>query len=129
LGHSVYFNSLKANHRYEIPTWFTEGIAEYASGDTEFLGLVEQALRDNTLILLTELSSPSKRFLVHPIVYGEGQSAFQAVEARYGKEDVRALVNASYRHNMDGSFQEAIQKGLSEFEREWVAYLREKFAR
>jgi hypothetical protein len=129
LSHFVYFDKLKADHRYEVPPWFTEGIAEYASKGTDFLPSVKQALRDGNLIPITELSTGDKRFLVAPIVYGEGQTAFLAVEDRYSKNDVKELVDASYQYDMDGSFKEAIQKNLVAFEQEWLVYLRFKFTR
>ncbi|PJF33130.1 MAG: hypothetical protein CUN57_02965, partial [Phototrophicales bacterium] len=43
LTHFVYFSGLDFKGQKNIPTWFTEGIAEFASFGTDFLPLVEQA--------------------------------------------------------------------------------------
>jgi len=127
LAHYVYFDKLKANHRYDIPTWFTEGMAEYASRNTEMISLVERALRGGNLMSLTELSQGDNRFLTKSIVYGIGVTAFLAIDDLYTRDDVRELIDASYKYNIDGSFRQAIQKNLSEFEKEWLTYLQSKF--
>lgn len=111
------------------PAWIQEGLATYveSAGDPRFDydGIVEQAVRDGSLISLRGLTSTFPASNARAILaYAESNSLMRFVIDKFGKDSVRRLLD-SYQDGVtdDEAVQRALNLSLSELEALWLDHI------
>ncbi|HEX8148816.1 MAG TPA: hypothetical protein VF591_16660 [Pyrinomonadaceae bacterium] len=119
MAHYVYFSSLDLSRNLSPPMWVTEGVAEYASGNSARLNEV----RLPRLIPLRDFESPRLRGKWLGDAYWIGYTAFVYFERRYTAERVRSFLQLSYRNPTRDSIEQSTGDTFEEFDRDWQAAL------
>jgi hypothetical protein len=119
MSHYVYFSSLDLSRRLSPPMWVTEGIAEYASGNSNRLREVNR----QRLIPLRDFESPRLRGRWLGDAYWIGYTAFVFFERRHSPERVRSFLQLNYRSPTRAAIEEATGASFEDFDRGWQASL------
>jgi Tol biopolymer transport system component len=119
----IFDSILSAEYLYQIPLWFSEGLAEYeASGWDETADMV---MRDAAVSgYAVHLDMLGGGYLV----YKQGQSAIDFLVRRYGKEKLRDIIG-SLRTNrsLENAFQRSLGMGERKFSEAWMEALRKQY--
>ena len=109
-----------------LPLWFTEGIAEYWSGEADYQH--EMVMRD---ALLSNFFTPLPniyRINGTYVMYKEGESICQFIAETYGEEKLLELIDNAWR---DRSFNRVMEYVLKEdyevFGDKWFRWLQEQY--
>jgi hypothetical protein len=120
MAHYVFFTSLDLSKQLWHPQWVTEGIAEYASGDTDRLREIDL----QNIIPLGEFESGKYRNLWLSSAYWIGYTAFLYMERHYSAERVRYFLKLSYQRPTRPSVEGAAGISFEQFDRDWQESLR-----
>lgn len=110
-----------------FPLWFTEGIAEFWSGDQGNYQ-TEMILRDATLegylVPLTEMN----RIYGSYLMYREGENICKYISETYGDNTLLQLFeNIRKTQNFEEVFKITLGKNFKEFEKDWIYSLQKKY--
>ncbi|HUU45314.1 MAG TPA: hypothetical protein VM118_06235, partial [Acidobacteriota bacterium] len=132
LTHAVTFEKLygpgmgsliSSRSLFQLPLWFAEGFAEYASrhGWDTFADMV---IRDATVHgYLVPL-----QYVGGYLAYKQGQSALLFLAERYGEEKIAEIMSRGrFEASMDNSLKKAIGLGVDEFDEAWQKRLRKEY--
>ncbi|MCX5801176.1 MAG: hypothetical protein NTX17_07315 [Candidatus Eisenbacteria bacterium] len=119
----IFDSILSAQYLYQIPLWFSEGLAEYES-----LGWDEEAdmvMRDAAVSgYAVHLDMLSGGYLV----YKQGQSAMSFLARRYGKEKLREIVGGlRTNRDLENAFQRSLGMSERKFSEAWMESLRKQY--
>ncbi|MDX1440140.1 MAG: DPP IV N-terminal domain-containing protein, partial [Rubricoccaceae bacterium] len=109
-----------------LPLWFTEGLAEYWSGepDHQHEMIMRDAIASNFFVPLQNLNRIAGSF----VMYKEGEALCRFVAEEYGEERILALIENAWR---DTDFHKVMEFVLhEEFEtisNKWTAWVREQY--
>lgn len=108
------------------PLWFVEGLAEYYS--TEIDAQAEMVMRDavinNYFVGLKDMYMIYGSFLM----YKEGQSFLEFVEAKYGKEKVMLMIENFWMFtDFEKVIEHTLNKRIEDIDREWLLFLKQKY--
>lgn len=109
------------------PLWFIEGLAEWWSiaWDSQAEMVIRDALLNDHLLPLESMSLMAAGFLM----YKEGQSFLRHLDAQYGSDRIRQVMEEFYAHD---TFEEALAavtgKLYSELMRDWRQALKQSSA-
>lgn len=107
-------NIISNNISINIPTWFSEGMAEYQSlgWDVDTDMFIRDAAINEYL--------PDIPRLEGYFAYRGGQSVFYYIERKYGKEKIGELISKIRNTgNVDAGFKEAIGLSIEELNERW----------
>ena len=108
------------------PLWFTEGIAEYWSGDPDFQHemILRDAVASNYFVPLHDMDRIAGSY----VMYKEGEAFCRFVADEYGEERLLDLMEESWR---DTDFSEVIEVVLGQPEDQvsdrWEAWIRAQY--
>ncbi|MEX0600365.1 MAG: hypothetical protein WD205_06970 [Rhodothermales bacterium] len=109
-----------------LPLWFTEGLAEYWSGDPDQSHemVIRDAIYSNYLMPLSDIYRVSGSFLM----YKEGEALCRFFAEAYGEEKLLRLMDnfwkdRDFRHVMEVTFMEDFE----EIDRKWQAWLKNRY--
>lgn len=111
-----------------LPLWFMEGMASYVS--EEFAGQNLQNLGTNEYIPLEKLETKQEWSLLRrkELAYLESYSVFEFIEAKYGQNKIKEIVNSLYRGKaLKQTFISVLGDDLSKFEKDWLNYWRQNY--
>ncbi len=103
--------------RLRQPLWFAEGLAEYESlgWDAETAMYVRDAIIYNYLPPIPQLSGY--------LVYKGGQSLYNFIEDRYGREKIKEILwKVNTTRSVEKGFREALNQPLSNLSDQWHKY-------
>jgi hypothetical protein len=109
-----------------LPLWFTEGLAEYWSGEPDYQHemLMRDALFSNYLVPLETMYRISGSYLM----YKQGEAIFHFISETYGEEKILELIENFWR---DTDFREVMEYTLHEdFEEvsnKWIAWMKSQY--
>jgi len=109
-----------------VPLWFTEGLAEYWSGQPDFQHemVMRDALFANYLVPLEDMFRIYGTF----VMYKEGESIFRFISETYGEEQILRLINNIWR---DRSFPKVmayvLQEDFHTISSRWESWLKEQY--
>ncbi len=108
------------------PLWFVEGLAEYYS--TEIDAQAEMVMRDavinNYFVGLEDMYMIFGSFLM----YKEGQSFLEFVEAKYGKEKVMLMIENFWMYtDFEKVIEHTLNKRIEDIDKEWLYFLKQKY--
>ncbi len=111
---------------YGPPLWFTEGVAEYMS--TESDDQAEMVMRDAVLndyfVNIENMYAIYGSFLM----YKEGQNFLEFVEKKYGKEKIPLLMDNIWMYSdFIKVIEYTIGKPIQEIDNEWEYYLKKNY--
>jgi len=119
----IFDSILSSEYLYQIPLWFSEGLAEYESSgwDTEADMVMRDASVSGYAVQLDMLGGGY-------LVYKQGQSAINFLVKRYGTEKLREII-ASLRtsRNLDSAFQKGLGMSERKFSETWMQSLRRQY--
>lgn len=115
----------KFNHP-GVPLWFSEGLAEYWSGEPDFQA--EMVLRDatlnNTLVPIERLYTVEGTYYMYKL----GENLLHFIDEKYGSEKILLLMENLWKSD---SFEKVVRMTLDrtyeELSREWIHWLRKKY--
>ena len=109
-----------------LPLWFTEGIAEYWSGDPDFQHemILRDAVASNFFVPLHDLDRIAGSY----VMYKEGEAFCRFVAETYGEERLLDLIEESWRDNDFGRVMDVVlgEDGYSVSDR-WEAWVRAQY--
>lgn len=117
--------------RRNMPLWVFEGMSDYMTGYWRPLDIM--TVRDAAVSDIVPKMSEMQEYggFSNPrLIYNLGHAAFEFMEAKWGKEGVRAYVFALRRSVIGGSddaYQEAFQMTPEEWDQQFDRYLKERF--
>jgi hypothetical protein len=117
--------------RQNMPLWVMEGMADYMAGVWQPLDLM--TVRDAAVADIVPKMSEMQDYggFRNPrLIYNLGHSAFEFIEARWGKEGVRQYVFALRKSVIgggDSAYQEAFQMEPEEWDQQFDRYLKDRF--
>jgi hypothetical protein len=117
--------------RRNMPLWTMEGMADYMTGiwrPPDIMTVRDAAVSD-IVPKMSEMQDYGG-FSNPRLIYNLGHAAFEFMEARWGKEGVRAYVFALRRSVIGGSddaYQEAFQMTPEEWDQQFDRYLKDRF--
>ncbi len=117
--------------RRNMPLWTMEGMADYMTGywrPTDIMTVRDAAVSD-IVPKMSEMQDYGG-FSNPRLIYNLGHAAFEFMEARWGKEGVRAYVFALRRSvigGTDDAYQEAFQMTPEEWDQQFDRYLKDRF--
>ncbi len=117
--------------RQNMPLWVMEGMADYMAGIWRPLDLM--TVRDAAVADIVPKMSEMQDYggFTNPrLIYNLGHSAFEFIEARWGKEGVRQYVFALRKSVIgggDSAYQEAFQMEPDEWDQQFDRYLKDRF--
>ncbi len=131
------FHLAMTDHR--VPRWFSEGLAVHEQhraspgwGPGPTIGFVE-ALRDGRLKKVSELDDGFMRpEYPQQVIYSyyEASLVFEVIEDRYGFVAIRSMLDGYRRgETTEALFQSLLGTSLDRFDRDFDAYLHERFER
>ena len=133
LVHVFTFNKLARvlrDHRERVdrvlPLWFTEGLAEYWSGEPDFQHemILRDAVASNFFVPLSDFDRIRGTY----VMYKEGEAFCRFVGEVYGEERVLALIENAWRSR---DFSDVIEHVLGQSEQEvsdrWESWTREQY--
>lgn len=109
-----------------VPLWYTEGLAEYWSGEPDFQHdmMLRDALSSNFLAEMPDLDRIAGSYLM----YKEGEAICRFIAETYGEEMLLAFIENSWR---DQDFREVIaytlQTPFSEVADGWLVWLKRQY--
>ena len=114
-----------------MPLWTMEGMSDYMTGDWRPLDImtVRDAAVSDIVPKMSEMQDYGG-FSNPRLIYNLGHAAFEFMEAKWGKEGVRAYVFALRRSVIGGSddaYQEAFQMTPEEWDQQFDRYLKDRF--
>jgi hypothetical protein len=114
-----------------MPLWTMEGMADYMTGYWRPLDLmtVRDAAVSDIIPKMSEMQDYGG-FSNPRLIYNLGHTAFEFMEARWGKEGVRAYIFALRRSVIGGSddaYEEAFQMSAEEWDQQFDRYMKERF--
>ena len=117
--------------RRNMPLWTMEGMSDYMTGYWRPLDImtVRDAAVSDIVPKMSEMQDYGG-FSNPRLIYNLGHAAFEFIEARWGKEGVRAYVFALRRSVIGGSddaYQEAFQMTPEEWDQQFDKYLKDRF--
>jgi WD40 repeat protein len=117
--------------RRNMPLWTMEGMSDYMTGYWRPLDImtVRDAAVSDIVPKMSEMEDYGG-FSNPRLIYNLGHAAFEFMEAKWGKEGVRAYVFALRRSVIGGSddaYQEAFQITPEEWDQQFDRYLKERF--
>ena len=117
--------------RRNMPLWTMEGMSDYMTGYWRPLDImtVRDAAVSDIVPKMSEMEDYGG-FSNPRLIYNLGHAAFEFMEAKWGKEGVRAYVFALRRSVIGGSddaYQEAFQVTPEEWDQQFDRYLKERF--
>ncbi|HQZ39870.1 MAG TPA: hypothetical protein PLH72_12605 [Vicinamibacterales bacterium] len=117
--------------RRNMPLWTMEGMSDYMTGYWRPLDLmtVRDAAVSDIIPKMSEMQDYGG-FSNPRLIYNLGHTAFEFMEARWGKEGVRQYVFALRRSVIGGgddAFQEAFQMSAEEWDQQFDRYMKERF--
>lgn len=116
---------LGAIGEFQIPLWVLEGFAEFQSGWANVRSdvFMRDLVLANRLVPLQNLHDG-----MGYLVYREGQSFFEFVAERYGREKVFEFLHTlKNRRNLEAAFTATFGKDVSRTSEEWEKWLRVKY--
>lgn len=118
MNHFMYFTYWDYSKTSQPYLWFTEGLAEYFSGN---YGRLVEVGDYNSLSLTEDFRGPGNA------VYWAGLSAYLCLEKSYGISTVSEVVAHSYDRTVDEAVQLVIpQYSLSAWDESWHGFMRDK---
>jgi len=120
MAHYVFFSSLDLSTPLRHPQWVTEGVADYASGDTDRLREVDPA----GIIPLTEFETGKYSGVWLRSAYWIGYTAFVFMGEHYSPDNVRRFLQLSYRNPTQRSIEQATGVSFAQFDSDWQASIR-----
>jgi hypothetical protein len=117
--------------RRNMPLWVFEGMSDYMTGvwQPSDIMTVRDAAVSDIVPKMSEMQDYGG-FSNPRLIYNLGHAAFEFMEAKWGKEGVRAYVFALRRSVIGGSddaYQEAFQMTPEEWDQQFDRYLKERF--
>lgn len=115
-------NIITNNISLNLPQWFNEGMAEYQSlgWDINTDMFIRDAVINNNL--------PDIQRLDGYVAYRGGESVFQYIASKYGKEKIGELVNKIKTTNsLEEGFRASLGLSLKEFGERWKKYLKKVY--
>ncbi len=117
--------------RRNMPLWTMEGMSDYMTGYWRPLDImtVRDAAVSDIIPKMSEMQDYGG-FSNPRLIYNLGHAAFEFMEARWGKEGVRAYVFALRRSVIGGSddaYQEAFQMTPEEWDQAFDKYMKDRF--
>ena len=109
-----------------LPLWFTEGLAEYWSGEPDYSHemIMRDAIFSNYLVPLENIYRINGSF----VMYKEGEALCRFFSEVYGEEKLLALMENSW---MDRDFRKVIERTLHEdfgaISTRWMEWLKEQY--
>ena len=128
----TYAKTLRVMRNHGVPTdrflplWFTEGLAEYWSGerDDQHEMVLRDALYSNYLVPMDDLYMIAGSFQM----YKQGETIFHFISQTYGEEKILRIIENFWK---DEDFRDVLELTLNEeFERldqRWQAWLEEQY--
>ncbi len=116
---------LGAVGEFEIPLWVLEGFAEFQSGWANVRSdvFMRDLVLANRLVPIDRLSDR-----MGYLVYREGQSFFEFVAEKYGRNKVYEFMHTlKNKRNMEGTFNAVFGKGVARMSEEWEKWLRIRY--
>lgn len=119
----IFDSILNAQYLYQIPLWFSEGLAEYESSGWD--ETADMVMRDAAVSgYAVHLDMLGGGYLV----YKQGQSAVDFLVKRYGREKLRDIVlSLKMNRNLESAFQKALGMGERKFSETWMQALRKQY--
>ena len=110
---------------YEIPLWFTEGMAEYFS--LNWNANTDMIMRDliyyDNLLSIQELSAVGGY-----VIYKEGQSILKFIADRYGEKKIGEILHKiTLIGGLGGAIKDILGISLKEFNELWKKSLKKKY--
>ena len=115
-------NIIANNISIQVPSWFSEGMAEYQSlgWDVDTDMFIRDAAINEYL--------PDVQALSGYFAYRGGQAVFYYIAKKYGKEKIGELVNALRSlGNVDAALKQTIGLNLKEFNKRWKKDIKRVF--
>jgi WD40 repeat protein len=115
-------NLLAGQHRLQLPLWFNEGLAEWASEgwNTKADMFIRDAVMSGTL--------PPLEYLGGYFAYKGGQSVFRFLSNRYGREEVGELLsNIRSLRRLEPALEKTSGMTLEELDRNWQKAMRREY--
>jgi len=114
---------LSAQYLYQIPLWFTEGLAEYES-----LGwdrTVEMVVRDAAV---SGYAVSLERLGGGYLTYKMGQSAIGFLVQRHGSEKLQEILkNLRMNKNINHAFERAVGMNMEKFSEAWMEAVKKEY--
>ena len=115
-------NIISNNISLDIPTWFSEGMAEYQSVGWDIDE--DMFIRDAAI----NESLPDVNRLSGYLAYRGGQAVFYYIEKKYGKGKISELIhNLKGAGNVDGAFKQTLGLDIKEFNERWDKDIKRTF--
>ncbi len=124
------FTRVLRDHRKPVdrlfPLWFTEGLAEYWSGEPDYQHemVLRDAMASNFFVPLENLN----RIYGTYVMYKEGEALCRFISEEYGEEKILQLMENSWR---DSDFNKVMEFVLREdfhtISDRWTTWLREQY--
>lgn len=124
------FTRVLRDHRKPVdrlfPLWFTEGLAEYWSGEPDFQHemVMRDAMASNFFVPLENLNRISGTF----VMYKEGEAMCRFISEVYGEEKILQIIENAWR---DSDFNKVLEFVLREDFRaissRWTQWLQEQY--
>lgn len=108
------------------PLWFTEGLAEYWSGEPDYQHemIMRDAIFSNYLVPLESMHRISGTYLM----YKEGEAVFRFISQTYGEEKILRLIDNFWK---DTDFRKVLELTLHEdftvISDRWVVWVKEQY--
>lgn len=109
-----------------LPLWFTEGLAEYWSGDPDYQHemILRDALFSNYLVPLEDMDRIAGSYLM----YKQGEALFRFLSQTYGEEKILAFIENFWKSK---DFREVMEMTLREdflaVSERWDTWLKEQY--
>jgi Tol biopolymer transport system component len=133
LVHVFTFEKLTYNHSKHrkldyspLPLWFSEGIAEFWSGDWD--SQADMIMRD--LVISGQLVSLDNIFSIYGsfLMYKEGESFCHFLAETYGEEKLTRIFDDYWRgRDFEQVVAQVLGKPLELLDKEWQLYLKQKY--
>ncbi len=109
-----------------LPLWFTEGLAEYWSGeqDYQYEMVMRDAVFSNYLVPLENLYRIHGTYLM----YKQGEGIFKFISEAYGEEKILELIeNAWQDRDFRRVMEVTLKEDFEEISRRWQAWLKDQY--
>ncbi len=116
---------LGAIGEFQVPLWIMEGFAEFQSGWVQVNSeiFMRDLVINNRLLPLRELNDNYGY-----LAYRQGESFFNYVADRYGREKVYEFLNTlRAKRNLEATFEAVFGMSQEKFSAQWEQYLRIKY--
>ncbi|HET6566712.1 MAG TPA: BamA/TamA family outer membrane protein [Rhodothermales bacterium] len=109
-----------------LPLWFTEGLAEYWSGEPDYQHemMIRDALFSNYLVPLENLDRISGTYLM----YKEGEAVCRFISEEYGEEKILQLIENSWKNRDFREIMAAtLREPFEEIAQKWLVWLKKQY--